>query len=72
MICPLYESVCPVSLEEARRRGGAPAAPALLSPRLPPPEGAIAAAAAAATNTQLRPQGDVKPKYIEVAIRLSL
>ncbi|XP_049883641.1 GTPase-activating protein CdGAPr isoform X2 [Pectinophora gossypiella] len=56
---PLHPPTKLLSLEEARRRGKPESC---VSPRLPPPSGAIAAAA----GTQLRPQGDLKPKYIEV------
>ncbi|XP_026322663.1 GTPase-activating protein CdGAPr [Hyposmocoma kahamanoa] len=61
---PLNPPTKLLSLEEARRRGGKSVPATTLSPRLPPAEGAIAAAASA--GTQLRPQGDAKPKYIEV------
>ncbi|KAI5640065.1 rhoGAP domain-containing protein [Phthorimaea operculella] len=63
---PLHPPTKLLSLEEARRRGGCKSTTSeVVSPRLPPPSGAIAAAAAA-SGTQLRPQGDLKPKYIEV------
>ncbi|XP_073965247.1 GTPase-activating protein CdGAPr [Choristoneura fumiferana] len=58
---PLNPPTKLLSLEEARRRERCTST--VQSPRLPAPSGAIAAAAA---ETQLRPSGHLRPKYIEV------